>query len=267
MNQQYASPPAWQQQARGFDLPDTSIDTLNSDIANLIAASKVEFAESLQKGLHDGSIQTRLKALLDLQGILQSQKLPPDQIALIRDQVKQLSIAAKPQPPPTPAVRPPPPAPVTVSQAPTQQPSLASLLGGPDALAALLAKAQTVQQVPTPTLPPKTVQPPQPIRSPQPSYIKPQYPLVPSPAPPPTPVTDPSSLLASLRAAGILKPVLAPTSTPTLPPTLLAGSASLPPGFPPPLPTLNQPYVATSTRSPLNEIPNDVQLKPASLKM
>src|ERR1700722_6036970 len=129
MSPQYAplqsATSSWQQQlqSRGFEAPDNSIDTLNSDIANLIASSKVEFAQNP----YDGSIQTRLKALLDLQSILQSQKLPPDQIALIKDQVAQLSIAAKPQPPPTPVVA--PPAPVTVSQPPAQQPTLASLLG------------------------------------------------------------------------------------------------------------------------------------------
>jgi len=261
VNQPYAppqsAPSSWQpQQQRGFGTPDNSIETLNSDIANLIAASKVEFAQNP----YDGSIQTRLKALLDLQSILQSQKLPPDQIALIKDQVAQLSIAAKPQPPPTPVV--PPPAPVTVSQPPAQQPTLASLLGGSDALAALLARASATPQVPTPPQ-----QPVQPVRSPQSQYAKPQYPPVPPSASNSTAVVDPNSLIEKLRAAGMLPAVTPVTSTPPLASSSLAGNGILPGGFPPQLPYLNKPFVHSSTRSPLNEIPNDVQLKPASLKM
>ncbi len=260
MNQPYAPPqsatPSWQQQqqSRGFEAHDNSVDILNSDIANLIAASKVEFAQNP----YDNSIQTRLKALLDLQSILQSQKLPPDQIALIKDQVTQLSIAAKPQPPPTPV---PAPAPVAVSQSPAQQPTLASLLGGPGALAALLARASATSQVPTPPPP----QPVLPVRSPQPAYSTPQYPVIPPPALPPAAVTDPNSLLEKLRAAGMLPAVSAATSTPPALPASLAGN--LPPVFPQPLPFLNQPSTGNIIRPPLNEIPNDVQLKPASLKM
>jgi pre-mRNA cleavage complex 2 protein Pcf11 len=231
---------------------------LNSDIANLIAASKVEFAQNP----YDGSIQTRLKALLDLQSILQSQKLPPEQIALIKDQVAQLSIAAKPQPPPTPVVQPPAPTPVTVSQPPTQQPTLASLLGGSDALAALLARASATPQAPTP--PPQPVLP---VRSPQPQYAKPQYPPVPPPASNSTAVVDPNSLLEKLRAAGMLPPAPPVASTPPIASNSLASNGVLPAGFPPQLPYLNKPFVSSTTRSPLNEIPNDVQLKPASLKM
>lgn len=263
MTQQYATPPVWQppqqQYGRGYGVSDISIDTLNSDIANLITASKAEFARDPL----NGSIQTRLKALLDLQSILQREKLPPDQIALIRDQVQQLSIAAKPQPPPTPVV--PPPAPVIVSQPPAQQPTLASLLGGSDALAALLARASATPQPPTPQN-----QPVLPVRSPQPSYIKPQYPPIPPPVVPaatPTPVADPNSLLERLRAAGMLPALPGASSTPPLPPSTLANNTTLPPGFPPPLPFANNTYASGSARPALNEIPNDVQLKPASLKM
>jgi pre-mRNA cleavage complex 2 protein Pcf11 len=188
--------------------------------------------------------------------------LPPDQIALIKEQVAQLSLAAKPQPPPTPVVPPPAPAPVTVPQPPAQQPTLASLLGGSDALAALLARASATPQAPTPPQ-----QPVQPVRSPQPQYAKPQYPPVLPPASSSTAVVDPNSLLEKLRAAGMIPAVTPVTSTPPLTSSSLAGNGILPGGFPPQLPYLNKPYVHSSTRSPLNEIPNDVQLKPASLKM
>ncbi|RQM06731.1 hypothetical protein DH86_00003957, partial [Scytalidium sp. 3C] len=71
--------PSWQQpQSQGYHGQEPSIDALNSDISNLITVSKADFAQNPW----DSSIQTRLKALLDLQTILQSQKLPPEQIAL-----------------------------------------------------------------------------------------------------------------------------------------------------------------------------------------
>jgi pre-mRNA cleavage complex 2 protein Pcf11 len=90
---------------------------------------------------------------------------------------------------------------------------------------------------------------------------------VPPPASNPTAVVDPTSLLEKLRAAGMLPPAPRVTSTPPIASNPLTGNGVLPTGFPPQLPYLNKPFVSSSTRSPLNEIPNDVQLKPASLKM
>jgi pre-mRNA cleavage complex 2 protein Pcf11 len=247
---------------------DDNIDTLNSDIARLIAASKNEFAQNP----YDGSIQTRLKALLDLQSILGTQKLPPDQIALIKDQVKALSSASKPQLPPQPAPA-PVQTPVAVSQSSPQPPSLASLLGGPNALAALLARSTAASQTPTPP-PPTNVQPPRT----QPSYAPPTYPPALGPvAKPPSATANPTSLLDQLRAAGLLPSEPVATGTPPI-----RQSPQIPqlPQIPqiPQIPTPNMfagifppPPVLPGQQIPVwpgaSHIPNDVQLKAASLKM
>jgi pre-mRNA cleavage complex 2 protein Pcf11 len=229
---------------------ENSLERLNSDIDKLITASKAEWAQNP----YDNSIGTRLKALLDLQTILQSQQLPPDQIALIRDQVAQLSeaspLAPKTQAPPAPI---PPPAPVAAAQPPAQQPSLSSILG-PGALAALRARQSTTPQPPHPT------QAGPQIRSPQLPHAQPSYQQSLATAPASSPVPDPNSLLERLRAAGMLPAVPTPTSAPT---PLSSIPGSLPPGFPPPF--VNTP--PSASRTPLANIPNDVVLKPASLKM
>ncbi|KAG4035662.1 hypothetical protein MFRU_001g04310 [Monilinia fructicola] len=259
--QQYSQPSgssaSWQQsQSQGYQSPEASVDVLNRDISNLITSSKAEFAQSP----YDSSIQTRLKALLDLQTILQTQRLPPDQIAMIKDQVAQLSGASQP----APKIPSPRPAPVATPTPQTQpQPSLSSLLG-PGGLAALLARQAASSQIPTPPPPKAAVA----IQSPQPKLSLPlQVPFQPAPSTPvpasvSTPAADPNSLLERLRAAGMLPAVPAATSTPTQPPSVLGGT--IPPGFPPSLPFISAPPVS---RTPLSEIPNDVILKPASLKM
>lgn len=242
-SQQPPNLPAWQQsQSHGFNSPESSVEALLSDISNLITSSKADFVQNPA----DTNIQTRLKALLDLQTILLNQRLPPDQIALIRKQVTQLSEASRPplriQTPPAPV-----PAPASVA---APAPSLNSLLG-PGALAALLARQS---QSTTPQPPPQ----------PQPIAIKspPQFPPVSTPSVTPLPNTN--ALLDRLRAAGLLQSGTAPTSTPPLPQGSLA-SMHVPPGFPPPIPLINTP--PNASRTSLAEIPNDVELKPASLKI
>ncbi|TAQ85141.1 hypothetical protein B7494_g6531 [Chlorociboria aeruginascens] len=236
---------SWQPpQPQSYRTPEVSIDTLNNDVSNLISASRADFAQAPW----DSSIQGRLKALLDLQIILQNQKLPPDQLVLVKNQISQLSEAAK-----RPNIQPPqslPPAPVAAPQSSVQQISLSSLLG-PSALAALLAR-NSATQAPTPH-----VQPAPTIRSPLQRQA--QYPPPPNAS---TPVPDPTSLLERLRAAGMLPAPPPTTGTATLP-NISAGS--VPPNFPPHLPSLNTPPL--NARTPLAEIPNDVILKPASLKI
>ncbi|KAJ0315891.1 hypothetical protein COL5a_011808 [Colletotrichum fioriniae] len=63
-------------------------DSLGQDIQKLIDASKLEFAQNP----HDHSIQQRLKALLDVQSLLQHQNLPQDQLVLIKNQVADLAV-------------------------------------------------------------------------------------------------------------------------------------------------------------------------------
>ncbi|PMD39005.1 hypothetical protein L207DRAFT_544964 [Hyaloscypha variabilis F] len=241
-----AGPPSWQQPpSQGYQVAENSIARLNSDIDKLITTSKAEWAQNP----YDNSIGTRLKALLDLQTILQNQQLPPDQIALIKDQVDQLSQASqaanKPQLPSTPVY---PPVPVVVAQPPAQQPSLSSILG-PSALAALARASATPQPV-------ASMQAATQIRSPQPPYAQPYQPPPPS-APTATSAPEASSLLDRLRAAGMLPAVSTPTTTSTS-----SSSVPVPPVFPPPY--LNTP--PTASRTPLATLSNDVVLKPASLK-
>lgn len=253
----YQTPPvgtgSWQQpapQGQGYRVPDDSIDTLNSDIASLINSAKSEFAQNP----YDGSIQKRLKALLDLQSILTSQKLPQDQLALIREQLKALS---RPAPPPQPAQ-----APVDVSQPVAQPPSLASLLGGPGALAALLAKAQNGAQAAAPSAPPQAAQP---------AFSPPPYPAV-APAPKAaTPVPQAAtSLLDQLRAAGLLGAGSGagptPQPMPQFPPQLPMPPGPFPGGFPPP-PMLHSQSPFPGAPWPGAASLNDVMLNPASLKM
>ncbi|RDW83105.1 hypothetical protein BP5796_04596 [Coleophoma crateriformis] len=257
--------PSWQQpQPQGYHTQETSIDSLNSDIANLILTSKADFAQNP----YDSSIQTRLKALLDLQSILQSQKLPPDQIALIREQVTQLGEASRANPQPKPQrIHAPSPVPVAATPTPppvTQAPSLESVLGpgARGALAALLARQSATPQIATP--------PPQPavpaIRSPPTQMAQPAYQPIPTPIPStstPVPPTDTSALLQRLKAAGILGggPT---TSTPPIPPLPLP--ASFPAGFPS-LPFMGMPQPPNGSRPAMATIPNDVELKATSLKI
>lgn len=225
-----------QQQAQGYYEADNSVEKLNSDLDALINASKIEWSQRPS----DTSIGTRLKALLDLQTILQNQTLPPEQITQIKQQVEQLSQASQATAMSQPSHAPnPPPAPVVAPQIPAAQPSLSSLLG-PGALAALLARSSATPQPAAPQ-----------IRSPQPPQVQPFYQPPPANVPAITPVPNASSLLDSLRAAGLLG-----SSVPLAPNSM--------PGFPPP-PFLGTP--PNNSRTALAEIPNDVVLKPTSLKM
>lgn len=242
--QPYSSPapPTWQQPAPPANQGLTeTVSALNRDIEKLITTAKAEWALNE----YDTAARTRLKALLDLQTILQNQTLPPDQIALIQKQVAQLSASAQPlRLPSTPA-----PLPVA-SVAPPQQPTLSSILG-PGALQALLARQNANPQATPP------IQPSMPIRSPQTAY---QAPYQPPPASTATPVPDPSDLLARLRASGLLGKLPPPP-----PPPLAGPQPGKLLGFPPPPPFLGTP--PTSSRPALASIPNDVVLKPASLKI
>lgn len=207
---------------------------------------------------YDVNVQTKLKALLDLQTILKSQQVPSDQKLLIKEQVRQLSEAAKaarlPQRTisPTPVVAstpqpfvPPPPPPINIST---------------DTLAQLLASTQPARN-PTPTIPQAT---------PMPQYTGLASLLAPPPVPPTLQVIHQqpaveNSLMASLRAAGLL-PANAPNSgsfAVPQPPGMLA----LP--FPPQQFQLPRPPVnlAQPVRPALAEVKNDVQLTTASLKM
>ncbi|KAJ5038869.1 uncharacterized protein L3040_006548 [Drepanopeziza brunnea f. sp. 'multigermtubi'] len=243
-SQQYTQPPPaqtgyWQQQqqpvTQNYGASGNGIEDLNNDIEKLISSARAEWPQNP----NDTSVQTKLKALLDLQTILQSQKLPPDQILLIKDQVAQLSRPSQPAPQIQSPIPPPPP--VVAVQPPAQQPTLSSILG-PGALAALLARQAATSQAPTQAAP---------LQSPSQAQVQPAYQPPPSAGPTPTPL-DSNSLLEKLRAAGMLS---GPAQTPP--------SAFVPSGFPSAF--VNTP--PNQARTPLAAIPNDVVLKAASLKI
>ncbi|TQS35538.1 hypothetical protein Golomagni_04041 [Golovinomyces magnicellulatus] len=220
---------------QGYPPGETSIDALNNDVDRLIMESKAAWAQNMQ----DTAVSTRLKALLDLQSILQNQKLPPDQISLIRIQVAQLSEASKTQSiiqaPRTPALAP---------SMHTQPTSVDSILG-PGALAALLARqsanphniSQPATQFPSPQAPPAQLsyQPVAQITTPNPN------------------TNSNAVLLEKLRAAGIIG------GSPAAPVTSSFNMIS-------PL-KVSLVGTAPNPKAPTVDISNDIELKSASLKI
>ncbi|KAI9803951.1 MAG: hypothetical protein M1833_000232 [Piccolia ochrophora] len=247
-------------QNNGYPPQADDIGALNTDIAKLIATARNEFASNP----FDQALQQRLKALLDLQTILQSQHLPPDQLRLIRNQVSQLTpeLQAAPafSPPP-----PPPPQPPAIIPAPQQpnlhdsssqsQSSLPSTFPT-NALAALLASVGQ-SQAPTPPPPPPAV----PSLQPQAQRIQP--PTVSSPAPAPAIPASQGSLLDSLRAAGLLQ---GSVSTP-LPVSSTPANLPLPPSVPPRGGSNFSQSSAAPSAPTIRDRSNDVQLNTTSLKI
>ncbi|WYZ37500.1 hypothetical protein EsH8_II_001006 [Colletotrichum jinshuiense] len=234
-------PPPQLSYAAGLSGPPPAVginkDSLGQDIQKLIDASKLEFAQNP----HDHSIQQRLKALLDVQSLLQHQNLPQDQLALIKNQVADLAVKVRPfsaqssTPAATPVPHHPPPppaaAPVVPPSGPSQQQGSLTLdaLLGQGALAALLSRGSATPQLPTPTPPPPQASIA--IRSPPPQRAEPQR----QPSAPPA--TDPMALLAGLRQAGLLSggaPNAIPTPAPAPAPAPPSGMPMLPHGLLPP---------------------------------
>ncbi|KAI4600519.1 hypothetical protein KJ359_000874 [Pestalotiopsis sp. 9143b] len=218
--------------------PMISVDALKDDIQNLITAFRAEFA----RNPGDPSIQTKLKALLDLQGILQAHNLPQEQLVAIKNQITGLAVTIRATPAQTPTPVPVPP-PVAVAPPPAATPSVSidSLLGS-GALAALLARNSATPQVSTPQPPPAVVA----IRSPPPQRAEPQPPAA-------STTPDPMALMNMLRKAGMLPP--APASSGSTPVPSMPQGLQLP--FPPPVPT-GPPSMETLTW--------DISLKTSSLK-
>ncbi|KAI0137302.1 hypothetical protein BJ170DRAFT_678153 [Xylariales sp. AK1849] len=220
--------------------PGISVDALESDIQNLITAFKAEFARNPQ----DPSILERLRALLDLQSMLQARNVPQDQLVPIKNQIAGLAVTirAPPAQPPTPV---PIPQPVAVAPPPAAAPkvSLDSLLGS-GALAALLARGSATPQASTPQPPPASVA----IRPPPPQRVDLQQSATPAPA-------DPMALLGMLRNAGMLPAAIPSAAAPALTPSITP-SVHMP--FRPPVPGMGPPPLDTLTR--------DIDLKASSLK-
>lgn len=249
---QYQSPAPYVSQPP----PVQDLASLHRDIENLISITKHEFAARHW----DTQLQTKLKALLDLQSIMRSQQLPPDQIQAVRDQVSQLAQTSRPThslpPAPVPLPNPvPTPVPSSYPAPPpgTSQPSasIQSLISS-NALADILASAARAK--------PTTPVPPEPLNAPPPQY--PPANLAQSvPSQAPTPSSNTTSLLANLQALGMLAPN---ASTPNGSTQTAQSSTSYPPQFNPNTPSMQPTH---PVRPPLAEIHNDVELTNASLKM
>lgn len=222
---------------------------LNRDVDALVAAAKVDFANSPFNPVS----QQRLKALVDLQAILQSQQLSQDQLKLVRDQVSQLAASRPPSATPTPLASAPAAPPVPPISTPPVQPAqpvqpvsqpLQQLLN-PGTLAELI-KATASRQQPTPP-------PAMPLPLPQ----IPQLPQSGTPQPE-------NPLIAALRARGLLPSGPAPPSlTPSASSTPTPGTATLPYFMPN--------GVHQSTPQPLTQVPaanaSGVPMTTASIKI
>lgn len=196
-----------------------NLASLHRDVDSLIMSVRLEFTANPL----NTAVQQKLKALLDLQNILQQQRLPDAQLKQIRDQVSQLSASsAKPTPPPpAPAALPahiPNPAvstpPIGTVPAQAPQPNLQALLN-PNTLAELI---KATAQKPTPT---QQTQP----------YTQPAVPppSLAAAVQPPTSLAE-SPLIASLRARGLLPPATGtPTTTPPNLPFIIPGQPAYTP--------------------------------------
>ncbi|KAI1825332.1 hypothetical protein F4861DRAFT_196513 [Xylaria intraflava] len=221
-----------------------SIDALNDDIQRLTAAFKAQLANTP----HDPIIQTKLKALMDLQNILQTHNLPQEQLVLVKNQIADLAVNIRASPAQTTT---PVSLPNSVAVAPSSiaapKVSLDSLFGS-GALAAIMARNSAAAQVPAP-------QPPAapPVRSPPPQIAEPQKAA--------TAPADPMALVNMLRQAGMLPPAMSATGTTP------AGSSTAQTALPFPLPfsgmTKN---IQPTPPGTIEGLTSDILLKASSLK-
>lgn len=196
-------------------------------------------------------MQQRLKALLDLQGILQRQELTQEQLKLVRDQVSALAPVSKPVLSAPQTLTPNIPATSTPSLAvpPTQTiPQPLQQLLNPGTLAGLI-KATAARQQPTPP--------------PRPTNILPQIPTGSSTPQPVVTSTSENPLITTLRARGILPsvPAAVPTSAAPAPPL-----ASVFPFIVPGQVRYTAPVTAPQI-SNASDITIDVKMSTASIKM
>lgn len=244
---------------RTYPTPQPQQDTvdlgaLHRDIENLITGARLEFATTP----FDTNVQQRLKALLDLQSILQRQELPQDQLKLVREQVSALSSQSRPasqpqtQPPPASLPQNPTGAPTSTTQNQqippmTSQPNLQALLNSNTLAELIKATANRQQPTPPPTIP-SSFSNPQPMSTPTSTSTAPAS-------------SAGADLIASLRARGLLPPVTStmPPAAPSFPnlPLIVPGQPRPPPPVAP---------VATP-QAPLGEISINVHMSTASIKM
>ena len=209
--------------------PQDDLNKLKADIHGLIQGFQSEFA----RNPYDSQVQTKLKALLDLQAVVQSQQLNSDAIGMIKKQVAQLqAVQSQPNPPPSAApqqpqwqaptpvtlpFQPPPPIPRNFAPTPSAQPPVAPPAFAPGILEQLLASTANGQKPSTPVVQAalKAMPPPPANQSPRTA-----------PALPAGPIGNP--LLDALRAANILPASASATPVPA------SGPPVPPPTAPPP---------------------------------
>ncbi|KAG2421609.1 hypothetical protein HFD88_005584 [Aspergillus terreus] len=224
---------------------EVDLSALNRDLDALIANARSEFANNPL----DPTMQQRLKALLDLQGILQRQELTQDQLRLVREQVSALAPKAAIPPPqavpaPLPTISTPSmttPAPQAISQ-PLQQ------LLNPGTLAELI-KNTAARQQPTPP--------------PQAANLISQLPVTSVTPQPAAPSAPDNPLIAALRARGLLPPASAPpvpTAAAAPPPNLASVFPLLVPGGMQYTPPVSAPTLRTDGQVA-------VQMSTASMKI
>jgi pre-mRNA cleavage complex 2 protein Pcf11 len=209
---QYPQPP--QQQ------PRTDAESIKRDLVGVIAQTQRDFASDPSSP----KIQQKLKALLDLQQILNLQEVAPQALQAIAAQIAQLAVPATPQPTATPPVsstpqwQPPaqappfpfqPPAPFAQPPSappsfPQQPPPMPTF--NPQQLSSLAALFQNTQKPSTPQ-----------IREAVPSLEKASHAQLHNIQTQPIATATPqlgSDLIASLTRAGLMKP---PPATPAVP--------------------------------------------------
>ncbi|KAI2696613.1 hypothetical protein CBS147332_8965 [Penicillium roqueforti] len=189
---------------------DIDLSYLNRDVDALIASAKIDFANSPFNPVS----QQRLKALVDLQAILQKQQLAPDQLKLVRDQVSALAATRPPSVGPNaatnggPAVSVPPQIPTPPAQ-PVSQP-LQQLLNHNTLAELIKATASRQQSTPPPQMP----------------AALPHMPQYHQSGPPPPAPENP--LIAALRARGLLPSGPTPPSLTPSTSTPVSGRSNLP---------------------------------------
>jgi pre-mRNA cleavage complex 2 protein Pcf11 len=213
---------------------DIDLSYLNRDVDALIASAKIDFANSPFNPVS----QQRLKALVDLQAILQKQQLAPDQLKLVRDQVSALAATRPPSVAPNTATNasavPAPQIPTPPAQ-PVSQP-LHQLLNHNTLAELIKATASRQQSTPPPQIP----------------AVLPQMPQYPHQTGPSQPATE-NPLIAALRARGLLPG--GPTPSPLTPSasTPVSGRSNLPfilpHGMQPTPPAPSQPAIPSNGSS------------------
>jgi pre-mRNA cleavage complex 2 protein Pcf11 len=223
---------------------------LHRDVENLITLERQKFAANL----YDSEIQVRLKALLDLQTILKSQRLSQPELQAVQMQVRQLQAQSEQRQVQPPAIRSPPPQHFgRPAQTTYAAPSIPTPSQQQKSLAELLAAASRTEQ-PTPS-------PANDLSAALRAYstpVPPPMPHMPSQQPA---AAGANSLLDQLRSAGLLSA----TTTPVPPPASLA-----PPALPAATPLPTSSLTLQHLQSLLNASkPSryDIELTTTSLKM